>query len=270
MGEDAESNLKGSAILTKPRDNESASSPASTQETQTEAQGQNTRKANIQGTSARRIVPTILSSGIRTVPVQFQHCEMSDVISLVASMLDRLLQYNDSLPSTRPLTRFHSKAAPAITPIAYLTRITAFTNVDPCILLILLYYIDKLNSYLIITSLTLHRFLIAAICCGSKALSDSFATNSRYAKVGGVELVEMNALEREFLLAIDWRLATSGALLDQYWRSLVEAHPCYQLGIPPFSDTSHAVSNGKETAVDVATRVPAVARPSKRAKGAIS
>ena len=149
---------------------------------------------------------------------------MSDVISLVgkssmvqcqslaqnalsASMLDRLLQYNDSLPSTRPLTRFHSKAAPAITPIAYLTRITAFTNVDPCILLILLYYIDKLNSYLIITSLTLHRFLIAAICCGSKALSDSFATNSRYAKVGGVELVEMNALEREFLLAIDWRLA---------------------------------------------------------------
>ena len=122
-------------------------------------------------------------------------------------MLDRLLIYNDSLPSTRSLTRFHSKASPAITPIAYLTRITTFTNVDPCILLILLYYIDKLNSYLTITSLTVHRFLIAAICCGSKALSDSFATNSRYAKVGGVELIEMNTLEREFLIAIDWRLA---------------------------------------------------------------
>ena len=126
-------------------------------------------------------------------------------------MLDRLLAYNDSLPpSSRPLTRFHSKAAPSISAHAYLTRITTFTNVDPCILLILLYYIDKLSpDYLTINSLTVHRFLIAAICCGSKALSDSFATNSRYAKVGGVELVEMNALEREFLIAIDWRLAVS-------------------------------------------------------------
>lgn len=124
-------------------------------------------------------------------------------------MLDRLLEYNDSLPPAESLTRFHSKAAPNISPSAYLTRITTFINVDPCILIILLYYIDRLSGYLTINSLTLHRFLISAICCGSKALSDSFATNSRYAKVGGVELVEMNALEREFLIAIDWRLAVS-------------------------------------------------------------
>ena len=133
--------------------------------------------------------------------------------SCIACMLDRLIAHNDTLPSNRPLTRFHSKAAPAITPEAYITRIATFINVDPCILLILLYYIDKLSpDYLTITSLTVHRFLISAICCGSKALSDSFATNSRYAKVGGVELVEMNALEREFLIAIDWRLAVSSAL----------------------------------------------------------
>lgn len=124
-------------------------------------------------------------------------------------MLDRIIAHNDALPSDRPLTRFHSRAAPAISPHAYLTRITTFTNVDPCIIVILLYYIDKLSDYLTISSLTIHRFLISAICCGSKALSDSFATNSRYARVGGVELIEMNALEREFLLAINWRLAVS-------------------------------------------------------------
>jgi hypothetical protein len=125
-------------------------------------------------------------------------------------MLDRLLLHNDALPADdRPLTRFHSKAAPPISPIAYLTRITTFTNVDPCVLIILLFYIDKLTSYLVINSLTVHRFAIAAVCCGSKALSDSFATNSRYAKVGGVELVEMNALERELLSALGWRLAVS-------------------------------------------------------------
>ena len=31
-------------------------------------------------------------------------------------------------------------------------------------------------------------------------------------------------LEREFLAAIEWRLATSGATLDEYWRSLVQTH----------------------------------------------
>lgn len=170
-------------------------------------------------------------------------------------MLDRIIAHNDALPSDRPLTRFHSKAAPAITPHAYLTRITTFTNVDPCIIIILLYYIDRLSEYLTISSLTIHRFLISAICCGSKALSDSFATNSRYARVGGVDLVEMNALEREFLLAINWRLAvcllcsrsgdpaarvanfpsriqTSGAMLEQYWLAAVENHPGYGLYVP--------------------------------------
>lgn len=144
-------------------------------------------------------------------------------------MLDRLIEHNDTLTESRPLTRFHSKAAPAITPLAYLTRITTFINVDPCILIILLFYIDKLSGFFSINSLTVHRFLIAAVCCGSKALSDSFATNSRYAKVGGVELVEMNMLEREFLAAIEWRLATSGAMLDEYWRSLVQTHSGYGL-----------------------------------------
>lgn len=131
-----------------------------------------------------------------------------------AHMLDRIIAHNDALPSDRPLTRFHSKAAPAISPHAYLTRITTFTNVDPCIIVILLYYIDKLSEYLTISSLTIHRFLISAICCGSKALSDSFATNSRYARVGGVDLVEMNALEREFLMAINWRLAVRSIISE--------------------------------------------------------
>ena len=57
-----------------------------------------------------------------------------------------------------------------------------------------------------ISSLTVHRFVIAAVACGSKALSDSFCTNTRYARVGGVSLVEMNLLERELLSAVDWRL----------------------------------------------------------------
>lgn len=52
----------------------------------------------------------------------------------------------------------------------------------------------------------MHRFVIAAVSVGSKALSDSFCTNARYARVGGVSIAEMNLLEKEFCEAIDWRL----------------------------------------------------------------
>lgn len=130
-------------------------------------------------------------------------------------MLDRLIQHNDLIPLTRPsLTRFHSRAPPGISVPEYLLRITRYTNVEACCLMILLHYIDKITERLsafTISSLTVHRFLIAGVACGSKALSDSFCTNGRYAKVGGVSLVEINLLEKEFLAAIDWRLTVRNA-----------------------------------------------------------
>lgn len=56
-------------------------------------------------------------------------------------------------------------------------------------------------------SLTVHRFVCAAIVCSSKALCDSFATNAHYSRVGGISLQELNVLERELMRLIRWRLA---------------------------------------------------------------
>lgn len=155
------------------------------------------------------------------------------LILIAASMLDRLLSHNDRIPLTPTgLTRFHSRAPPSINVKDYLLRIARYTNVEPCCLLILLPYVDKganevelihglsialalthlspavcarMNTFTI-SSLTVHRFVIAGVSVGSKALSDSFCTNGRYARVGGVSIAEMNLLEKEFCEAIDWRL----------------------------------------------------------------
>lgn len=128
-------------------------------------------------------------------------------------MLDRLLVHNDRIPLTPDsLTRFHSRAPPTISVTSYLHRISRYTNVEPCCLLILLGYVDKICARLpafTISSLTVHRFVIAGVSVGSKALSDAFCTNGRYARVGGVSIPEMNLLEKEFCEAIDWRLTVS-------------------------------------------------------------
>lgn len=61
----------------------------------------------------------------------------------------------------------------------------------------------------VLSSLTCHRFVIAAIAVSSKCLCDAFCSNSVYAKVGGIPVAELNVLEREFLRMIDWKLTVS-------------------------------------------------------------
>lgn len=120
------------------------------------------------------------------------------------------MRHNDQLPLVEAnLTRFHSRAPPGISVTDYLRRIVQWTPVEPAALLILLLYIETISNKLpgfTINSLTVHRFLITGLMLAAKALSDSFMTNVRYAKVGGLTLVEINVLEREMLQALDYCL----------------------------------------------------------------
>lgn len=147
-------------------------------------------------------------------------------------MLGRLITHNDLIPLTpRNLTRFHSRTPPNISLGDYLRRIVKYTSVEKSCLLILLIYIDRvceLHPHFTVSSLTVHRFLITAVTVSSKALCDSYCTNSHYAKVGGISTQEINALEIEFLTLIDWHLASTGPILQQYYANLVEQHPCYE------------------------------------------
>jgi len=143
-------------------------------------------------------------------------------------MLDRLTSHNDQIP-LRPeaLTRFHSRTPPAISIQEYLKRIVRYTNVERSCLLITLHYIDQICTRLphfTISSLTVHRFVISSITVSSKALCDAFCTNSHYARVGGIKLVELNVLEREFLEKIDWRLTCTREMLQEYYTNLVRTH----------------------------------------------
>ncbi|EGG03587.1 uncharacterized protein MELLADRAFT_117271 [Melampsora larici-populina 98AG31] len=185
----------------------------------------------------------ITNQGLKEVPSKFERCETDDLIELIGSMLDRLISHNDRIPLTSSsLTRFHSRSPPSITIQDYLKRILIYTNVEPICLLSILPYIDRICEKLsnfTICSLTVHRFCITSVTVCCKFLCDSFFANSRYAKVGGIGLIEMNLLEREFLIGIDYTLVTTGEVLNRYYLSLVQSHPSYAL-LPPSSDPSNS------------------------------
>lgn len=72
-------------------------------------------------------------------------------------------------------------------------------------------------------------------------------SKGHYARVGGISLVELNMLEKEFLTIIDWRLTCSGALLQHYYTSLVRSHAGFRLQ----GDAKGDVSTSAPTTMDV-------------------
>ncbi|GAB7353264.1 hypothetical protein MBLNU459_g3771t2 [Dothideomycetes sp. NU459] len=87
-------------------------------------------------------------------------------------------------------------------------------------------YIDtdalSLSHFFVVDSFNIHRLVIAGVTCASKFFSDIFYTNSRYAKVGGLPLPELNHLELQFLLLNDFRLSVPVEELEAYGTMLVE------------------------------------------------
>jgi hypothetical protein len=88
-------------------------------------------------------------------------------------------------------------------------------------------------TYFVVDSFNIHRLIIAGVTCASKFFSDVFYTNSRYAKVGGLPLAELNHLELQFLVLNDFRLAVPVEDLEAYATMLVEFYAREVVGREP-------------------------------------
>ncbi|OBA21946.1 cyclin-domain-containing protein [Metschnikowia bicuspidata var. bicuspidata NRRL YB-4993] len=142
---------------------------------------------------------------------------------------------------------FHGTNVPGITLHAYLTRVLKYCPVTNEVFLSLLVYFDRIakranifqdkksnlgdetptdaEQIFVMDSYNIHRLIILGITVSSKFFSDIFYKNLRYAKVGGLPLEELNYLELQFLLLLDFKLMISvedlqnyGDLLLKFWK----------------------------------------------------
>ncbi|KAL0956150.1 hypothetical protein HGRIS_002312 [Hohenbuehelia grisea] len=197
------------------------------------------------------------------LPDSFQDADIDHLAQLIADMLERVMGYNDRIPLLpESLTRFHSRSPPAISVLDYLRRIVRFANVEKSCLLLTLHYVDQICARMplfTLSSLTCHRFVIAAITVASKAFCDTFCTNSLYAKVGGISVAELDTLEREFLSAIDWRLTCTREVLQVYYVNLVSTHSTGAFVLP--SAQSPSASSESDIEMDSAQSSPVFETP---------
>lgn len=140
---------------------------------------------------------------------------------------------------------FHGTNIPGISLHAYLTRVLKYCPVTNEVFLSLLVYFDRIarkannlqkkkkekdeneesEQLFVMDSYNIHRLIILGITVSSKFFSDIFYKNLRYAKVGGLPLEELNYLELQFLLLLDFKLMISvedlqnyGDLLLKFWK----------------------------------------------------
>ncbi|KAH0611356.1 uncharacterized protein H6S33_010621 [Morchella sextelata] len=160
---------------------------------------------------------------------------VTDVIEMVAGLLTKITTTNDQQHSqmhrgipppetsgmsntTNSVLAFHGKNVPSITILSYLSRIHKYcptTYEKPTIEL-------EGGVHGLKWGTQLSWLVIAGVTCASKFFSDVFYTNSRYAKVGGLPLQELNHLELQFLILNDFRLAVPVEELEAYGTMLVQ------------------------------------------------
>lgn len=148
---------------------------------------------------------------------------------------------NDDLSAN--VLAFHGRNIPAIGLHAYLNRILKYCPTTNEVFISLLVYFDRIaqransdpnssvtasssslssvsasptSQLFVMDSYNIHRLIIAGVTVASKFFSDVFYKNSRYAKVGGLPVEELNHLELQFLLLTNFRLMISLEELQRY------------------------------------------------------
>ncbi|CAI7583857.1 unnamed protein product [Penicillium manginii] len=197
-----------------------------------------------QVSQTKRLRPS--KSEAKVLPAQYEDVDPRDLVVLISSMLMELIRFNDKIPLNEGrLTRFHSRSPPRISVQDYLQRLTTHATLSPPILLAMVFYIDRLCALypaFTVSSLTIHRFLIASATVGSKGLSDSFWTNKTYARVGGIGMTELAMLELEFLFRVQWRIVPQPEVLVDYYQSLIERCDGFEIERPSGDDSSVAAA----------------------------
>ncbi|KAJ8505867.1 hypothetical protein OPV22_006753 [Ensete ventricosum] len=137
---------------------------------------------------------------------------LTKVLTLLSSILEAIVQKNekklDSLEIKEFVTLFDGLRAPTLSIKRYMERIFKYSKCSPSCFVLAYIYIERFlqQPNIRLTSLNVHRLLIASVVVAAKFIDDAFFSNAYYAKVGGISTLEMNRLEINFLFSVDFRL----------------------------------------------------------------
>ncbi|CAG9321962.1 unnamed protein product [Blepharisma stoltei] len=146
------------------------------------------------------------------------------IIEAVTCMLETYLEQTAINNSPKTSSLFFSKKVPNISISSYLSRLKQYMKCSEECYILALIYIDRITSKhrsFTINTLCIHRLILTSVMVSAKFAEDTFYKNSYYAKVGGIPCSEMNMLEHQFLMMIEFELFVSDAEFNSYSTTLI-------------------------------------------------
>ena len=149
------------------------------------------------------------------------HKNKSKELSIIADLLTDICEESTTNKDTNgPIIKpFISKKIPSVSIKSYLERLAKYSKIENNTLLLILIYIDKVCDInkIRLNYFNIHKMILASMLVAIKYNEDDYYSNSFYAKVGGVSKSEIDVLEYEFLVLIEFNLYVSDDLFLKYY-----------------------------------------------------
>mmetsp|Transcript_16042 Transcript_16042/g.16641 ORF Transcript_16042/g.16641 Transcript_16042/m.16641 type:complete len:239 (+) Transcript_16042:48-764(+) len=111
---------------------------------------------------------------------------------------------------------FDNERIPRISIKDYLMRVVKYCKINKSTLIMSLVYIDRIPPTFIITMFNIHKIILACLLLASKINEDKIHTNLYFARVGGINLFEMNLIEIDTLGLIEYNLLVNVDTYQDY------------------------------------------------------
>ncbi|KAH3765157.1 cyclin, N-terminal domain protein [Pelomyxa schiedti] len=145
----------------------------------------------------------------------------SPIYVQISRLLTRLIEAQRPFVQSSPPqnTAFEAARVPGITLESYIKRLEQYSGCNRTTMVAALVFIDRIlekNPLFFLTEKNAHRLLLSCLVTALKFYEDSFYSNKFYAKVGGVSMLEMNALELTQLKMVQFDLYITPESFAQY------------------------------------------------------
>lgn len=155
---------------------------------------------------------------------------LEGVVDFVAEILEEIVNQTEEAEveeeedddESSIIKSFSTKNPPQITIKKYLYRIMKYSKPEPSTIIIALIYIDKVceNSNLQLSMRNIHRLILTSFVLAIKYNEDDFYSNGYYAKVGGIKQKELNELEYNILLLLEFSVFIDTETYEKYQSQL--------------------------------------------------
>ena len=149
------------------------------------------------------------------------HRKIPKELTIIADLLTDICEESTTNKDTNGqiIKPFISKKIPNVSIQNYLDRLAKYSKIENNTLLLILIYIDRICEInkIRLNYFIIHKMILAGMLVAIKYNEDDYFSNSFYAKVGGVSKSEIDVLEYEFLVLIDFNLYVSDDLFLKYY-----------------------------------------------------